>query len=480
MAFFGAARETVVVFASTAVLAVGVSAAAAKVVFDNDKLAAQGAPGASALADGSGLIGGEVQNATPYLQVAQAVSKADEERLLKELQAIMSEFEKLDSQGRHSETEPLMRRRAEIAKELRGADHVDVVQALSDLATNLLVQNKRDEAEEVERQALAMLDRLGAGADPIYAGNLLALAAILTPGRLEEAEQYARQALAINEQALGEEHPETLRSMYYVGNALLAQKRYVEAEESFRQLLDVAERVLGSGDSLTQRTKKRLAQVLTILGKEAPAELSQQMKDVASKSDARLDARLKEAMDIDNKALDLEKQERFEEAEPLYRQSLEIYEKVMGADHTATAAALWRLADNLSTQERDEEAEPLYRRSLKIVEDYLGPEHQATASGLDKLAVNLYWQGRFDEADPLYRRAIEIYERIRGKENPKTVSVVLNLALNLDRQRRFTEAEKLYREALDIHQRYLGAEHPRTQEIAKFLAENLQAQGKTE
>ena len=64
---------------------------------------------------------------------------------------------------------------------------------------------------------------------------------------------------------------------------------------------------------------------------------------------------------------------RYAEAEPLYRRSLEIREKQLGADHPDVAHSLNNLAGLYQAMGRYAEAEPLYKRSLEIREKQLGP-----------------------------------------------------------------------------------------------------------
>ncbi|WP_143473153.1 tetratricopeptide repeat protein, partial [Limnothrix sp. PR1529] len=73
-------------------------------------------------------------------------------------------------------------------------------------------------------------------------------------------------------------------------------------------------------------------------------------------------------------------------AETWAMRSLEIRERVLGADHPDTATSLNNLASLYSSQGRYEAAEPLYRRSLEIRERVLGADHPHTALSLNNLA----------------------------------------------------------------------------------------------
>ena len=80
------------------------------------------------------------------------------------------------------------------------------------------------------------------------------------------------------------------------------------------------------------------------------------------------------------------------------------------------------LGFNLSAQGRYEEAEPLYRHGLEIYERVLSENHPSTATSYNNLAFNLNAQGRYEAAEPLFRRSLEIRERVLGEEHPDTAT----------------------------------------------------------
>lgn len=134
---------------------------------------------------------------------------------------------------------------------------------------------------------------------------------------------------------------------------------------------------------------------------------------------------------LNNFAALLQDMLRFEEAEALYRQALEITSKTLGESHSVYATRLNNLAELLGTTERYEEAEPLYRQALEITQKTLGKEHPDYATRLNNFAGLLDSTERYDEAEPLYRLALEICEKALGTEHPRTQTVRQNLELFL-------------------------------------------------
>ena len=73
------------------------------------------------------------------------------------------------------------------------------------------------------------------------------------------------------------------------------------------------------------------------------------------------------------------KQGRYAEAEPLYKSSLAIGEKILGQEHPDAALSLYNLAYFYHNQDRYAEAERLYKRSQAIGEKAFGTEHPDVA-----------------------------------------------------------------------------------------------------
>jgi tetratricopeptide (TPR) repeat protein len=150
------------------------------------------------------------------------------------------------------------------------------------------------------------------------------------------------------------------------------------------------------------------------------------------------------ATSLNNLAVLLKTQGKYDEAEPLYQQSLAIKRKVcaihlvassrnhsykvLGEEHPAVATSLNDLGRLLDTQGKCDEAEPLYRRSLAIRRKVcaihlvasscdhsckvLGEEHPDVAASLNNLAGLLCAQGKYDEAKHLLTQSLAIDRKV--------------------------------------------------------------------
>ena len=301
-----------------------------------------------------------------YQQVTQGI-------VSKDLKALIAQIDKAREDFNYSEENHLL----QVFEEKHSSLAHDTAKFFYLKAQNFELQINYPEAERYYRKAAAIEDQ-----DPFY---LDAHATILQKmGQYADAEPLFRRALAIDEKALGKDHPDVASSLNNLALLLYSQGKYGEAEPLCRRALAIHEKALG---------------------KDHP--------DVA--------------IDLNNFALLLYSQGKYGEAEPLYRRALVIREKALGPDHPDVATSLNNLAELLRAEGKYADAEPLFRRALAIDEKALGKDHPDVAIDLNNFALLLYSQGKYGEAEPLFRRALAIDEKALGKDHPTTVGIRKNL-----------------------------------------------------
>ena len=184
------------------------------------------------------------------------------------------------------------------------------------------------------------------------------------------------------------------------------------------------------------------------------------------------------ATSLNNLAELYESQGRYNEAETLYLQSLEIKKSQLRADHPDFATSLNNLAGLYGSQGRYNEAEPLYLQSLEIIKSQLGADHPYFATSLNNLAVLYRLQGRYNDAEPLYLQSLEIRKRQLGADHPDVAKSLNNLAELYRLQGRYNDAEPLYLQSLDIRKRQLGDDHSDVAKSLNNLAKLYRLQGR--
>jgi tetratricopeptide (TPR) repeat protein len=167
----------------------------------------------------------------------------------------------------------------------------------------------------------------------------------------------------------------------------------------------------------------------------------------------------------------------YSKAEPMFRRSLEVCERMLGKEHPHTLASLDDMASLLKAEGDYAAAEPLYRRVVETRERTLGREHPDTLASMNNLAGLLANKGDYTAAEPLYRRALQGQERTLGMEHPGTLASANNLAGFLTMKGDYPAAALLSRRALEARERTLGSDHLDTLGSVDCLASLLKAKG---
>ncbi|KAK3328706.1 hypothetical protein B0H66DRAFT_596327 [Apodospora peruviana] len=339
-------------------------------------------------------------------------------------------------EGRWSEAEKLFMQVMETRKTKLGADHLDMLTSIANLASTFWNQGRWEEAEKLFVQVMeTRKTKLGAD-HPDTLNSMANLASTYrNQGRWDEAEKLDVQVMETSKTKLGADHPDTLTSIANLASTFWNQGRWDEAEKLFVQVME------------TSKTK---------LGADHPDTLTS----------------------IANLALTFWNQGRWEEAEKLFVQVMETRKTKLGADHPDTLNSMANLASTLWNQGRWEEAEKLFVQVMETSKTKLGADHPDTLTSIANLALTFWNQGRWDEAEKLFVQVMETRKTKLGADHPDTLNSMANLASTFWNQGRWDEAEKLDVQVMETRKTKLGADHPDTLMSMHNLAFTWKDQGR--
>jgi tetratricopeptide (TPR) repeat protein len=211
-------------------------------------------------------------------------------------------------------------------------------------------------------------------------------------GKLAEAEPYYRDALEKYRRVLGEEHPDTLRSINNMGVLLESQGKLAEAEPYLRYALEKRRRTLG-------------------------------------------EEHLDTLLSINNMGGLLQSQGKFAEAEPYFRDALEKRRRVFGEEHPDTITSASLILGLHLAQSKDREAldlaEPFEPAARKAFSGGNAPRLATFLTLLGRARVGVgYDRARFAlaEANLLEAHAIFLAAKNRGPSHKDTLECVKALA----------------------------------------------------
>jgi tetratricopeptide (TPR) repeat protein len=247
-------------------------------------------------------------------------------------------------------------------------------------------------ARQAFELAVATLEQLPGSHELGIAAALHASSYVaLLEGRLDEALELAQRSSMLVQARVGPDHPELVRPLTAIGDALMAQARYDEAFATYERALALVERSLG------------------------PAHLE------AGKCHWSMG-------DIETN------RERHEAARIHYERALAITEVASGPDHPNTAECMVRVAASRSGAGRPEEAEVLLRRAIEIHERHSGPASYLTLRARSDLGL-LRARVDPDEGLAALTEVVAIAERSLGEGNElvRTLEVLGGTALEVGR-----------------------------------------------
>jgi tetratricopeptide (TPR) repeat protein len=218
--------------------------------------------------------------------------------------------------------------------------------------------------EGAEERRADLLDALGA-----YKHGALAAYA--------QARVLKERALAIRQRLLGDDDPDTAKSLNALGLLLWDQRDLDGALPLHQRALAIREKVLGKEHADT-------------------------------------------AMSLNNLGLLLHAKGEFASAQPLFERALTIYEKAKGSEHPDTGLALNNLALVLHAKKELQAAQALYERALPILEVGLGSDHPNTNRVRRNFACLLLTEGQRDQALTFGEAALSAHEKALGPLHPWT------------------------------------------------------------
>ncbi|MDQ3287320.1 MAG: serine/threonine-protein kinase [Pseudomonadota bacterium] len=320
--------------------------------------------------------------------------------------------------------EDIYRRALEMRRALLGYEHVDVADSLDSLGLTLRQRGEYAAAEPLHSEALALRRRLLPPTHPNLARSMSDLALVRTDlGEYDSAEALYREARTIMAQAYGARHPHVATVANNLARLLQVQRRFDEAVPLLRQALDIRREALGERHETVALTFNDLGLTLGESGDLAGAEVA-------------------------------------------YGQALAAY----APDHHWRAATIFNLGRLAENRGDFAVAERHYRDALERQRRDYGPDHDRVGTDLNRLGVVLHRQGRLREAEAHMRQALSIFRTRLPDGHPRMASVLMPLGTLLLERGDHEDASRMLQEAWRVRHDGYGADDQRTREAAMLLS----------
>ena len=276
-------------------------------------------------------------------------------------------------------------------------------------------------------------------------------------------------AVAVVEDVLGPDHPDTLTVRNNLAGAYDSVGRFGEAIDAWEELLPDCERVLGPDHPVTLTVRNNLAGAYKSAGRFG--EAIELFERVLAECECVLGADHPDTLTVrNNLAVAYKSAGRFGEAIELFEQVLAERERVLGPDHPDTLNTRNNLVHAYDSTGPLAEVIDACEELLLDCQRVLGADHPDTLNIRNNLAHAYKTAGRFSEAIELYEQVLAECERLLGADHPDSLNTRNSLADAYGSVERFAEAIDAWEELLPDCERVLGPDHRVTLNTRNNLA----------
>lgn len=391
---------------------------------------------------------GNFSESENLLSRVRELSPTPSPRLSVELKLLNAKL--VATRGERSSALELLEQTLETQRELLGEHHPDLARTLAAIAG---LQSDEERAIELHRQALERFERMGLWLESEAAEQYSFLADIyFSREEYQAAETYYERSLEIQKRVFGDEAKELGPDLNNLGQLYFAKGDLEKAEPVYEQALRLLEQGLGREHPDVLLVCRNLANLHKMKGALERAEglLRRVVADPEKSEPAKLSIDFSHLAEIRSEFGDLD------EAETLYKKSIELSESVFGPSHRNVAAGLNNLALMYMSLERYRDAEPLARRALGIFREVLGEDHPTLVTCLSNLCDICRSQGKYALAKGFASEALEIAERVLGEDNDVSQTCRLDLGNVLGLMGNHDEALETYEVIHDYYQAGVG------------------------
>ena len=351
----------------------------------------------------------------------------------------------LSSLGKQDDAEAMQRDVLAMRKKLLGSEHIEVARSQGSLAIVLLRQThaapeavsrrKLAEAESLQREALMTHRKLRS--DPLTLARALANLGLILQGQgsLQEAEKALREALGLEQDVLGKEHPGAIGFCSPLAEVLMNEGKYAESETLYREALATSRRICGNEHPQVAYFLGHLAMLLQKMGNLAESEtMRREAVTIYAKAKSSDQPHPYLAGTLNDLAELVRSEGRLSESEELFREAVAVGSKMPGKP--SAGSSLNGLLDVLLKEEKLSEADKLIGQMLNETPNDKSERSRLLRARGDLRAGDRHW----DEAATDFLQALEM--------KPDDKELCLSLAVALLKAERYSEYRRHCHEAL--------------------------------
>ncbi|KAJ7712813.1 P-loop containing nucleoside triphosphate hydrolase protein [Mycena metata] len=287
-------------------------------------------------------------------------------------------------------------------------------------------------------------------------------------GKYKQAGELQEEVLEEQKQVLGENHPDTLRTMGTLASSYSALGEHQKARGLEVIVLERRKQVLGENHRDTLGAMNNLAGLYSELGehqkaKELDVLALQKQKQVLGENHPDT------LRTMGNLASSYSALGEHQKAKELKATVLEKQTQVLGENHSDTLRTMASLAVSYSHMGEHQKAKELTLIVLEKRKQVLGENHPDTLWTMGSLAVSYSDLEEYQKAKELKAIVLKKQKQVLGENHPHTLHTMANLASSYSNLGEHQKAKELRVFVLEKRKQVLGDNHPHTLEIEELL-----------
>ncbi len=369
--------------------------------------------------------------------------------------------------GQVEEAETMLQRAVDLGRNLD--DLPTYVRALESLAMLEQRLYRFEASRDLYRQALDLRQRqLGADVPGLAQVQRNYGVLLQEEGQWDASRQMLRHSLAARRQHYGDRHPKVAESRGDLARLEHLLGHYAVAESLYRQVVQLKLEIHGANHWSVADSKNSLALTISHQGRKEEAVVLQRQAIEIVRGLSQQD--LEVATMASNLAVLLSELRRFEEAEALFLESLDIRRQALGERHPLVGQTYLTLGQLYRRQGQLARAQGLFELAASIAQN-LPAGHRAIAYPSLALADLLLERQRGGEAEIILRQALEELHRSHIDGHWRIAMALADLGRSLKMQGRLDEAEQHLLQALEFL-RVAPSDNPsRQRQVLAWLVE---------
>ena len=181
-------------------------------------------------------------------------------------------------------------------------------------------------------------------------------------------------------------------------------------------------------------------------------------------------AELLEARTLNESAVKLYNQGKYDEALPLAKRALQIREKLLPRTDAQLSSSLTNLGEIYLAKKDYKAAREVFRRLLQIQEELFGRDDVNLAFTLDRLALLYFAAENYDESEAAYKRSLALREKALGENDVMVAQAWFALAEFYRFRKELEPSLESYKRSLSIYAAREGVTSPQFERAADGIA----------